>query len=487
MTKSPMIDRRRLLKALTIGAAAPAISPILSSLVCRAAADAAGVKPMRFVFLVEGNGLVPTHIQPVGIERKVAKHPTLGGYRVCNAMETMVDAPLSAPGVSLPVPIAPLERHAKRLTILQGLSGRVCGGGHGNGFGTLGCYPASAGPKDITIDSALARANPAIYQHVALGLLNDPAPKVPSIFTACSASGPNMKVPHFQDPALAYNVLFGTILGGNAEAEVGAQGMLLDHLARDTARLAGRLPQDESHRLQQYAEAFASIGKRQARLREIDAKSIPPRRDEIYGSMVETERMTAHFELAATALVIGLTNTVTLASGATTYPTWKSLGAETDGHALAHASGDLGSDSGVPDPRTPPDQLKARAIRVKIRQFHAEQVAKLVDTLESVPEGGGTMMDNTLIVYLSDSAEDHHSFCAEWPMILVGNLGGRLKLGDRFVNAPTYQAQGHATVAQFYTALLHAAGAPVDHFGMKDKVLEGSGLKQDGPWTEVLA
>jgi hypothetical protein len=52
------------------------------------------------------------------------------------------------------------------------------------------------------------------------------------------------------------------------------------------------------------------------------------------------------------------------------------------------------------------------------------------------------------------------------PLLLVGNLGGRLKTGGRFVNLPKYGAKGHATVAQFYTALLHAAGAPVNHLGM---------------------
>ena len=32
------------------------------------------------------------------------------------------------------------------------------------------------------------------------------------------------------------------------------------------------------------------------------------------------------------------------------------------------------------------------------------------------------MMDNTLIVYLSDSAEGHHPVCHEWPFILIGDL-----------------------------------------------------------------
>ena len=126
-------------------------------------------------------------------------------------------------------------------------------------------------------------------------------------------------------------------------------------------------------------------------------------------------------------------------------------------------------------------------MRVKIRQFNAGLIAKLVAALEAVPENDGTMMDNTLIVYLSDAAETHHARCMEWPMVLVGDLGGRLRAGGRFVNLPKYGVKGHATVAQFYTALLHAAGGPVDHFGMVDRQLIEAGLDQKEPWLHLLS
>ncbi len=34
------------------------------------------------------------------------------------------------------------------------------------------------------------------------------------------------------------------------------------------------------------------------------------------------------------------------------------------------------------------------------------------------------MMDNTVILYLSDSAENHHSSCFDWPMVMIGNRAG---------------------------------------------------------------
>jgi hypothetical protein len=245
---------------------------------------------------------------------------------------------------------------------------------------------------------------------------------------------------------------------------------VLDTLAEDIRRVRNRLPGVEGEKLERVADAFTTIRRRQARLGDVDPAKIPPMRPEFHGTKSETTRMEAHAELAATALLTGLTNTVTLCSG-TGYVTWKSLGLTIDTHEIGHRANDP----------------KAQAMRVKIRQFNAGLIAKIVDTLEAVPEGNGSMMDNTLIVYLSESAETHHSQCMEWPMVLVGNLGGRLNLGGRFINLPKYGSKGHATVAQFYTALLHAAGAPVEHFGMKDRFLLEAGLDQREPWSHIVA
>ena len=460
------MDRRTLLNTFSAGAVAPHLLP----LVARAEAEANGRKPMRFVFLLEGNGLWPEHVMPKGFKRPEIKNPRGGDHHFekMNGAEALIDMPLGGPEGQLPEALSPLDKHINRVTLLTGLSGRVAGGGHGCGYGALGAFPAVAGPKDITIDAALARTSPAIRQMVGLGFLHAPA-NAPPMFDGFSAYGPNQKVSFIQDPVLAHKVLFGKVVGGDPKGEVGAQSMVLDAIAEDIRQLRPRMPGEEGRKLERAADAFSSIRQRQERLGEIDPARIPKLRSDFHGSMDETTRMKAHLELAATALITGLTNTVTLCSGVG-YPTWKGLGLTIDTHEIGH---------GATDP--------ARvAMRVKIRQFNASLIAKLVETLEAVPEGQGTMMDNTLIVYLSDSAETHHCVCMEWPMVLVGNLGGRLKTGGRFLNLPKYGAKGHATVAQFYSSLLHAAGAPVNQFGMKDRFLVEAGLDQREPWSRVI-
>ena len=93
--------------------------------------------------------------------------------------------------------------------------------------------------------------------------------------------------------------------------------------------------------------------------------------------------------------------------------------------------------------------------------------------------------DSTLIVYLSDSAEGHHPVCHEWPFILIGDLGGRLKLGNRYLRYPWYGNQGHRTIANLYLSLLHAVGERQNTFGIPDFGL--GDLDQTGPLAEIMS
>ena len=167
-----------------------------------------------------------------------------------------------------------------------------------------------------------------------------------------------------------------------------------------------------------------------------------------FDSKLVTDRLEAHCAIAASAITSGLTNVVNIDASGVGYYTWKELGVMTDGHSIGHMH---------------PDQPKRDKLCIPIRKFHAQRVADLAKRLDSVKEGNGTVLDNTLIVWMSDSGEEHHGFCREWPLVLLGNLGGRLKTAGRFLQFPTYkddgnQIPGHRTIANFYLALLHAVG-----------------------------
>ena len=120
-----MMNRRRFLNGVSLGASGALLNPMIGNLMAQAEGK---TTPTRFVFVVEGNGLNPAQIQPTNIERKTAAGK--------NAQAELAD--LTFGKADLPPSLEPLADFTDRMTIIQGLSGRVCGGGHSNNFGALG-------------------------------------------------------------------------------------------------------------------------------------------------------------------------------------------------------------------------------------------------------------------------------------------------------------------------------------------------------------
>ena len=94
------------------------------------------------------------------------------------------------------------------------------------------------------------------------------------------------------------------------------------------------------------------------------------------------------------------------------------------------------------------------------------------------------MLDNTLIMYFSDAAEKHHASCHQWPFILLGGLGGRLKTGSRYLQFPSHGRSGHRTIATLHNTIAHAVGISQNRVGQLDPNLDEA--SQTGPIAELL-
>lgn len=458
------LSRRSLMKGLTLGASGSLLGPVLSQLTAQAEGSVAAGKTKRFVFVLEGNGLNPLQIQPTTIPR--AKHPY--GQTNNDTLES-----LSLVGHELPEAIAPLKPLQDRLTILQGLSGRICGGGHSNNFGALGCYSAKASVAGQTIDLALGNAVPGIFKQIGLGISDRPEHTV--IYNT-SANGPDQPVPTRCRPDLAYDEFFGAVAEGAAREQFRQRGQLLDFMADDVRRVTQQLAGDEREKLGHYLQAFENLGQRQSRLNEISStlRKHGPVVNDKFKSNVEADRLDAMFDIGAAALICGLTNVLTLASGCGDpyfSVRWTGLGVPLDKHSIGHGKG--------------LDVRSAEQLTTTIRRFHMELIVRLAEKLKAIPEGDGTMLDNTVIIYLSDAAESHHSRCWDWPLLVIGDLGGRLKTRGRYVCFPKYAAPGHKTMSNFFLTLLEVAGAPRPSFGVADPALKD--LNPTGPISELMA
>lgn len=464
----PSFHRRAALKGLSLGAGSLVLSPILS----RLAAQAAGTAPLpkRFVFVVESNGVRPEQIAPVGVKRD-SRPEREGGPA------DFVD--LSLADRDLPFSLEPLKPWKDKLTIVEGLSGRVCGGGHSNNFMALGACGGGRGNSGEstavlgeTIDGALAKMIPGIFPHLGLGMSKRPENNVIYNISALEKDRP---LPTICRPDQAYATLFGSVANGAAKEEFAAKNNLLDFLRGDIRKIESQLVGQEREQFGAYLESFETLRQRQSRLNEIEhtLRAKGPVPTDKYTSAVETDRLDAQFDLGAAALICGLTNVLTLSSAAGIRDfdvTFKGLGINLDKHSIGHG----GSYQG----KTWADLYNM------IRRYHMDLIAGLVRKLEAVPEGDGTMLDNTLIVYLSDGAEAHHSRCWEWPMVVLGNMQGKLKVG-RYVDYPGYGQKGHRTTANLFVTLLQLAGSQRTSFGMADPNLKD--LDQHGPLEEWLA
>ncbi|MCE9566495.1 MAG: DUF1552 domain-containing protein [Planctomycetes bacterium] len=453
--------RREILKLTGYGASASLLTPMLGQLAAHAAGDAKSANRKKVVFVLQCNGMNPAHLMPSGLERPKNGRPTNEKLEE----ESLKDRTLHAA-------LEPLTPYKDRLALVQGLSGRIALSDHSANHGALGCYPANKGPMAQTIDCALGEANPGIFPYVALGMAEKPDQ---TLNYQLSAAGPGKANPVQCNPELAFKALFGSVAGGNNRAAFDRRTNLLDFMAEDVKRTRGQLAGEERQKFDQYLEAFENLRDRQAKIDAIsdDLKKHAPKLDAKFAKPTETNRLEAQFEIAAASLITGLTNTVLLTSGGggQHFPPFPELGIPVGGHHYGHGGG-------VPG-KTYEDCF------IAVRQYHCKLIANLAKTLECVKEGDGTMLDNTVIVYLSDSGDGHHPQLREWPVVLLGDLAGKLKTRGRYLQFPGYETKAHRTMANLYCTLLHAVGKPTDKFGVADPGLKD--VNQSGVVAALLS
>lgn len=433
------------------------LAPMLQQLQARA--DGVARQPKRVVIVMEGNGLPADQVQPPEIPHS-RKHGL------------MVDCDLT--DLSLPEALEPLEPFKDRLTIIQGLSSRIIGPAtHSADFGALGCFPRSA-VRGETLDVTLGRAMPALFPNVTLGMVDNP---LVNVVYNCTAAGKGKALPTIVRPDFAFATLFGSVAEGSSRKVVEARTSLLDYMTDDLRKVEKQLAAPEREQLSHYLHAFEAMHARQAELVKLrdqlkqHAAGIPVDQLDIPTCM---GRLAAQFDIGAAALTAGLTNVLVLASGVGNsffMVKHTELGIGIDKHKIGHQESFEGRDW--------------RQLAIHIRREHMKLIAQFAAKLQSVPEGDGTMLDNTLIVYTSDGAEWHHATFYEWPFVVLGDLGGRLRTRGRLIDYPGYGFTGHRTVANLYLTILNAVGDSRETFGIADPVLKD--FDQKGPLAELLA
>jgi len=106
----------------------------------------------------------------------------------------------------------------------------------------------------------------------------------------------------------------------------------------------------------------------------------------------------------------------------------------------------------------------------RITRWHVEQYAYLAAKLDSMPEGNGSVLDNTCLMFLSNLWIGRTHNNSRLPMVLAGGLGGTLQTGRTLDY--TKSADEERKACSLYLSLMDRMGVKLERFGDADSRLQ---------------
>jgi hypothetical protein len=105
----------------------------------------------------------------------------------------------------------------------------------------------------------------------------------------------------------------------------------------------------------------------------------------------------------------------------------------------------------------------------RVTRYYVSQFAYLASRLDSMPEGEGTVLDNSCLIFVNNmwSGSKHDS--TKLPLLLAGGLGGTVETG-RVLDYST-EADEDRKLCSLYLSLMQRMGLPDRSFGDADSTL----------------
>lgn len=419
------LSRRNLLKLLGGSAAALPLANLLGTSNAHAQTTA---PPLRFIALFTPHGCLPEFWNPQGGE---------------------TDFTLDFPNSML----LPLQPHRSKLLVLDGLDYQVLYEhgltGHEGApvtFLTGSKVNTSSGdslPEGISLDQVLGNAVGGSTRFRSLQLNAWEQFGGQHVYNSISFTGNGSRVPFERDPAAVYQRLFGNAPPPAADPAEAAKTLarrqsMLDFLIKDASTLRDKLATEERVKLETHLEALNDIERRLGVStpsptptptpvpsdQACSGGTAPPAYglDQLGNINRLPELTRLHLDLIVRAFACDLTRVVTMTIAAPTMP-W--IGITEDVHNdLAHRL----------DVTTEPLRTDIRTKMVTVQRWYAEQVAYLMTQLAAVQEGGGSVLDNTIILWGNELGDASGHMNVRVPTVLAGGAGGRFRMG-RFLHA----------------------------------------------------
>ena len=364
----------------------------------------------------------------------------LGWVYAPNGMAMYAWTPAAGRTLELSPILSPLASHREHTVVLSGLAqGQAEALGDGNGEHTRatatwlnGVHPRETEGADVragkTADQfaadQLGRTTPlqslelAIEQDFLVGSCDNGYSCV--YMNTIAWRDPTTPLPMENNPRVVFERLFGE--GGSTarrHSESRKDRSILDAITSDLARLQRDVGSHDQARIAQYLDAVRAV-ERRIQLSEQHETELPELERPVGIPASYQEHVALMFDLLSLAYQVDMTRVFTFM-----------LGRELNGRAYP-GLGIPDSHHGLSHHRDDPTKLAQMA---KINTYHVSLFADFLDELASTPDGDGSLLDHSLLLYgaaLSDSNKHSHF---DLPLVMVGGAAGQLK-GGRHLQYP---------------------------------------------------
>ncbi|MCS7471528.1 DUF1552 domain-containing protein [Stieleria sp. ICT_E10.1] len=245
-------------------------------------------------------------------------------------------------------------------------------------------------------------------------------------------------------PRLAFERMFGS--GDLAERRESnrIRKSVLDVVRGDAQRLMKQLGRSDLRKMDEYFTGVREIEQRIERTEQEDAAALPD--IEIPFGRVESfrEHSRLMFDLMVLAFQTDTTRVATLmldnAGGNRRYT---EIGVSDGHHGMSHH-------------RDKPDLVENLR---KIDRYLVEQYAYFLEKLEATQDAGGSLLDQSMVLYGSGISDGNRHRHEDLPIVLAGSAAGQIETG-RYVDAGK-----ECPMANLFLTMLDLMGTPADSIG----------------------
>src|SRR5215471_11773233 len=335
---------------------------------------------------------------------------------------------------TLPFVLEPVERWKDSFTVISGLDATssmppagLAGGDHSRSAAVFsGVPPKKTVSDDIylgtTIDQMIAEKHGQenALPSIQLGIEDQSALATCPWGYSCayvnsvSWSGPTKPLPHEANPQLVFERLFGD--GSDSRERIArkqARGSLLDAVSQEVARLNNSLPGTDRTRLNEYLEDIREI---ERRLNNVQKSSDSSPEAEVPFGIPESfsEHINLMWDLQALAFQADITRVSTLMyAHDVSMRSYPESGVATANHAASHHG-------------EAPKRVEDWA---KINRFHVQCLPYFLEKLKATPDGDGTLLEHTLILWASNMGDSNLHSHQNVGHLLIGGASGRHRGG----------------------------------------------------------